>query len=875
LDDLIAAARTGRGGALVLRGEAGIGKSALLEHARRGATACQIVTATGSEFETELPYAALHQLCGPLLDRLPDLPDPQREAMEVALGLADGTPHPLRIGLATLTLLVSGPREQPLVCLLDDAQWLDPASLKALAFAARRIDAEPVAIVFAVRRPSPADELADLPALAVPGLTDADARELLAASSHGALDPQVRHRIVAEARGNPLALLELPRAGGFGTPDTSSVPSRIEHSYQDRLHGLSGDSRMLLTVASAEPTGSPLLLWPAAQRLGLDVTTAAAEITGTGLADFAARIRFCHPLARSAVYRAAPPDKRRAAHGALAEVTDPATDPDRRAWHRAYACAGPDDDVAADLERSAGTARARGGVQAVAAFLEQAAALTMDPGTRIERTLDAAQANLDAGRLEAAAGLLTVLDGLALDVRQQARADRTAGRLAFVRHDDRGGCAFLLRAARGLAAVSLGEARECLIDAAETSLAVGCASAALPGILAEAATIAPAGREPDVLDALLILSVDGHRKAAPLMRRILDRTGEPLWTRWPSLSIMIASELWDADTYASIANSLLAAGRESGAPLRLRLALAQTAHHAVLTGDLGAAVTAIAEEEAIADATGVPPLAYHRSHLAATRGRPSDAAELLRAGAGAGQLRASVSWASAVLHNGLARYPEALRAARHATSADDLFLTGMALPELIEAAVRCGETGEAVSALDLLAERTAGSRNPTALGICAYARGLVTGAEDDFQEAVRELTKSILVTYRARAHLAYGEWLRRAGRRRDARLELRTAHTLFSERGIEGFARRASDELRATGERARRRTGPSVDQLTTQELAIARHVASGATSPEVATRLFLSPRTVEAHLRNIYRKLGISSRRQLRELHNAPMTTPT
>ncbi|GAA0588764.1 LuxR family transcriptional regulator [Paractinoplanes ferrugineus] len=869
IDDLVAAARAGHGGALVILGEAGIGKSALLAHAGRAAAADRIITATGSEFEAELPYAALHQLCLPLLDGLPELPEPQRAAMEVALGLVEGRPDPLRIGLATLNLLVIGGRGQPLVCLIDDAQWLDDASTRALVFVARRIGVERVAVVFAVRSPAPVGGLDELPSLTVLGLSDVDARAFLSASSHVALDPQVRDRIVAEARGNPLALLELPKAGGFIATATLPVQSRIERGYQHRLTGLADEPLMLLTIASADPTGNASLLWSAARRLGLDVAAAAGAVSATGLVDFATRIRFCHPLARSAVYRAAPADRLRTAHRALADVTDSVNDPDRRAWHRAQSCVGPDDDVAAELERCAATATSRGGVPAAAAFLEKAAALTLDRGRRIERTLIAAQANLDAGHLEVAADLIAVVNGLALDVSQQARADRISGGIAFVRHDARLASTFMLRAARSLAAVDSGQARDYLIDTAELSLTVGCASSVLPAVLAEAAQVAPTGREPDVLDALSAQAERGHRVAAPLMRRVLDGAGEPLWVRRPSLAIMISAELWDADAYALIATSLLAAGRRSGAPLRLRVGLAQAAQHAILTGDIDAAITATAEEEAVADATGQPPLAYHRLQLAAIRGRQADAVEVRRASAAApvaGQLRANVSWAAAVMYNGLADYPAALRAARCATSSDDLFLTGMALPELIESAVRCGEADEASDALQRLAERAEGSRTPTGLGVHAYARALVTGQETDFAEAVQQLRQSIMLTYRARAHLLYGEWLRREGRRRDARRELRTAHNLFSERGIEGFARRASHELRATGENARRRTEHKYDHLTMQELYIARHVATGATSQEVATQLFLSPRTVDAHLRNIYRKLGISSRRQLRDL---------
>jgi len=871
IDDLLRAARGSRGSALVLQGDAGIGKSTLLEYARRPRTGCRIIEAAGSEFETELPFAGLHQLCAPMLGELPELPEPIRAALEVAFGLRPGTPEPFLVGLATLTLLGSGPDDRPVVCLVDDAQWLDTASSKALAFVARRLASEPVAMIFARRPHDTPNELDELPRLTVGGLTDAESRAVLAAQSHVALDAQVRDHIVAEARGNPLALRELPKAGGFGPPDPAPVPSRIERGYQDRLAGLPDDARMLLTVAAADPTGSPALLWPAAQWLGLDVAVAGAAATATGLVEFGTRVRFGHPLARSGVYRAASPERRRTAHRALAQVTDPAADPDRRAWHRAQACAGPDDDVAAELTRSAAVAGARGGAQAAAAFLERAAALTLDPGTRIGRTIEAAQASLDAGRAEAATDLLATVENAGLDDRQQARADLIRGRLAFVRPGDgnSGGATFMVRAAQRLATVDPASARASFLDAAEMSLAVGRASGVLSTILAEARRTAPAAHAPDVLDALLILVRDGHRAAVPLMRRVLAETDPPLWRRHPALALMLTSELRNPDAHAAIAAVLLRTGRESGAPLAIRLGLAQTASHAVLTGDLDRAMTAIAEEEAIADATGGTPVSYHRLQLAAMRGRRQEAAGLLDSAAATpapGQLAANAHWAAALLNNGLADYPAALRAARRAQEQDDLFLTGLVLPELIEAAVRCGHADEAAGALESLAEQTDDDGSDSAHGISAYARGLVTGREDDFGEAVERLAHSPLVPYRARAHLLYGEWLRRAGRRRDCRHELRTAHSLFADHGIEAFARRAADELQATGEVARSRGEVTYDKLTMQELYIARQVATGATSQEVATRLFLSTRTVEAHLRNIFRKLGISSRRQLRDL---------
>ncbi|MHC3458154.1 AAA family ATPase [Streptomyces flavovirens] len=867
LRELIGAARTGRGGALVLRGEAGIGKSTLLEHVEEAASGFRVLRAGGSELEAELPFAALHQLCLPVLGHLTELPAEHRRALRIAFDLASGTPDVFRVGLATLGLLNAAGQERPVLCVVDDAHWLDAASSKALAFLARRISAESVAMVLAVRLPYEAGELDVLPSLGVDGLSDAEARALLAAQSHETLDEQVRDRLVAEARGNPLALLALPRAGGFAPPRLTPVPTRVGQEFRATLSGLPAQARLLLTIAGADPTGDPGLLWPAARRLDIDLPAAGAAATATGLVEFGTRVRFYHPLARAAAYDAAGVGERLLAHHVLAEVTDPVADPDRRAWHRAQAAAAPDEDVAAELERSASRAQARGGAVATAAFLERAAELSLDAAQRIERTFAATRAHLDAGATDKAATLLRTAESAGLDELQQAETDLLRGRIALVRVDDSEGPAWMLRAARRLAPLDPERSRESYLEALEMSLLVGRANGVMDAVLAEAGSAPP--HPPDILDALDILTTNGHRAAVPLIKEALDGAEGPLWTRHPALGIILAAELWDPDTHTRIIEWLLKSGRESGSPLVLRLGLAQAASAAALTGDLDGAMAAIAEEEAIADATGAPGIIYHRLQLAAMRGRREEASALFEAvmttATATGQVVSNVHWASAVLNNGLADYQEALAAARRATADGELFTAGFVLPELVEAAVRCGEHAAAVAALESLTERTEACGTPSGLGIAAYARALVTGAENDYREAVAHLTGTPMLPYRARAHLLYGEWLRRQGRRQDCRPHLRTAHELFSGAGIEAFGRRAADELRATGETARSRTDHARDQLTMQELHIARLVATGATSKEVAARLFLSPRTVDTHLRNIYRKLGINSRRQLRD----------
>lgn len=875
LAGLTAAARAGRGGALVLTGEPGTGKSALLDHARRTADGMRLVRACGSRFEKDLPFAALHQLCLPMLGHLSELPAQQRDALRSAFGPAPGAPDVSRVGPAALDLLSRAARAQPLLCLIDDAHWLDSASSHVLAFLARRIAGEPVAMVFAARpagaagEPTEATGLAGLPGLSLSGLSDTDARMLLASLSHTTVDDQVRRRLVLEARGNPLALLEVPSAGGYAPLDTSSVPSPAERGHRSRIEALPAAVRLLLTVASADPTGDAALLWAAARHLGIDATASAEAATATGLAEFATQVRFCHPLARSAVYRAAAPGERRRVHGALAAVTDPATDPDRRAWHRAQAASSPDADIAAELERHAPRAQTRGGTAATAAFLERAAALSPDTAERTARTLAAVRAHIDAGMGERARQLLATVEDTAMDRHRLARVDVLRGQLALLRQSGGSGPVFALRAARRLAEVDPAGSRDHLLDALEMSLSTGRVTGALDVVLAAARTAAPAPRSPDALDAFVRLTTEGPRAAYPLLRRVLDGEDAPMWIRRPALAVVLASELWDPHTHTEITEWLMKTGRASGSPPLLRLGLVRTATGSALSGDLGRAQAAIAEEEAVAHAVGGPPVTYHRLQLAAMRGRRDEAVALFEAvGAaaradGTGQPDTDVHWAAAVLHNGLGEYPAALAAARRAVAHGGLQPAGLVLPELVEAAVRCGEHAAAAAALEPLTESTGAGGTSSGLGIAAYARALVTGREEHYLEAVEHLEKSPLVPYRGRARLLYGEWLRRRGRRRDSRGQLRAAHELLSAAGVEAFARRAADELRATGERAQSRSRAAADRLTEQETHISRLVSTGATSKEIAARLHLSPRTVDAHLRNIFRKLGITSRRQL------------
>jgi DNA-binding CsgD family transcriptional regulator len=882
LDRLIAAVRTGTSGAVVVRGEPGAGKSALLRYAMEAASpACQVVWATGVESETELAFAGLHQLCAPMLDRLDRLPGPQREALEAAFGLsASAAPDPFFVALAVLGLLSDAATARPLVCLVDDVQWLDRASANALAIVARRLGVESVALVFAAR--DPGGVLAGLPELALSGLRDHDARALLESVLVGPVDARVVERIVAETGGNPLALLEWPSglapaelAGGFVVPDGLALPAPVEAEFRRRFEQLPPDAWRLLLIAAAESVGDPGHLWRAVARLGIP-PDAAIEAARAGLVEIGARVRFRHPLVRSAVYRAATPAELRDAHRALALTIDAGMDPDRRAWHRANSIAGPDEEVAVELERSAGRAQRRGGVAAAAAFLERAAALSSDPAALPDRALRAAEAKLQAGAPAAALDLLVMADAAPLRKLQRARLDRLRGQVAFA-SDGRGVEAppVLLGAARRLEALDARLARETYLDALQAAMTAGALSDQLAEV-ARAARVAPPPPGPPtatdhLLDSISMLFSDGHAAAAPGMARALAETPDETWTRWPWFLALLAWELWDIDSYGRIAARQVASAREAGAVQSLLPALSMLAIASVHNGDLEEAEVLVEEAEALAAATGTTRWPWARMVLAAWRGREPEAVRAIAAAVGdatergEGLLLPFGDLVTAVLRNGLGDYAAALTAARRASECIDLGFVSRALPELVEAAARNGEPDTAADALARLRELTRPPAADWALGVEAYCTALVEPerAEAHFRRALEHLEHTGRGVYRARAHLLYGEWLRRERRRIEAREQLRTAHELFTAMGAEAFSERAGRELLATGQTVRKRGVESADQLTAQEAQIARLARDGLSNPEIGARLFISPRTVEYHLRKVFAKLDISSRNQL------------
>jgi DNA-binding CsgD family transcriptional regulator len=899
LDRLLADARRGRSAVLVIRGEAGLGKTALLRHAAaQAASAFRVAHVAGVESEMELPYAGLHQLCSPVLDRLNVLPEPQQAALRVALGLAPGDPPDrFLVALATLGLLSATADERPLFCIVDDFQWLDDATAQAVGFVARRLLAEPVALALAVREPSGERRLSGLPELELRGLAEADARALLESVIPGRIDEGVRERIIEETHGNPLALLELPRgmtaaelAGGFAVPASLGLSAGIEEGFRRRLDALPPDSLRLVQLAAADPVGDPLLLWRAAGRLGIDPDAATPAVEAE-LLEIRAQVRFRHPLVRSAAYRSASPSERRALHAALAEATDVDGPVDRRAWHRAEAAAGPDEAVAEELERSAARAQARGGVAASAAFLESAATLTPEPAERVRRLLAAAHAKRDAGALDEALHLVTAAEVGTMTELQAAEAEHLRGDVAFDQRRVGDAARLLGGAARRLEPLDPELARATHLEA--LGAAIWAADLQTPGALvaaARAARAAPPAPDPPgpvdvVLDALALRLAEGHAAAAPQLERALATVlaldapagdlGRWLWLTGARATGMIALELWDADAWHALSSRQVRVARDSGALVQLQFALNFFARSRMAAGELAEAAVLVEEERAIGQAMGNPAVGYVDLMLAAWRGQETLASQLIErmtqaaSARGLGRMVDIATYGRAVLCNGIGHYDAACDAARAAFEhRDHVGHAQFVVGELAEAASRTGDRELLEAALEWISDRTRVTRTDWVLGIEARVRALLSdgdAAEQAYRESIACLERTRLRMELARGHLLYGEWLRREARRVDAREHLRTAHEMFGAMGAAGFAERARHELLATGETVRKRTDDTRDDLTPQEEHIARLAVSGRTNPEIGAELFISPRTVEWHLKKVFTKLGITSRKGLRD----------
>ncbi|QRP50932.1 LuxR family transcriptional regulator [Amycolatopsis sp. FDAARGOS 1241] len=889
LDALAADVRAGRSRTLVVHGEPGIGKTALLGHLA-GAPGCRVVAGGGVQSEMEVAYAGLHQVCAPLLRHLGELPEPQRAALGAVFGISAGpAPDRLLVSLAVLSLFSAAAEHGPLLCLIDDQQWLDRTSAQVLAFVARRLGAEAVGLVFATR--DAGGDLAKLPRLRVDGLRPADARALLDEVLPGPIDARVRDQLVAETDGNPLALLELPLgltpaelAGGFGLPGATPLPGSIEEAFGRRYRALTAPARLVLLTAASDPSGDPALVHRAIAGLGIEAG-AATMAHEAGLAVFGTRIRFRHPLARSAVYRSATPADRLRVHRALADATDPRADPDRRAWHRARAAPGPDEEVAAELERSANRARVRAGLAAAAAFLQQAAHLTPAPERRVGRALSAAHAELAAGALEATVDLLLLAEAGPSTDFQQAEAGLIRAQLAFVTNRGSDAPLLLVNAARRLESVDPELSRATYLEALYAAIFAGRLAGRGGDLLevAQAAGDAPPPRHerraPDLLlDGLAATIRHGCAAGFPVLREALRGFDSGLTVEeelhWLYLASIVALRIWDDGAWDALSARHLHLARDTGALSELPLALTSRSYLLLFSGDLVAVASLSDEVRAIEELTGSNLAPYGALGLAAFRGDETVARIVIRDAVGDVTSRGEgvgitfAEWATAVLGNGLGHYAEAFEAALRAVEYDhDPGQLVWVLPELIEAAVRSDHHDLALDAHARLATMTSAARTDWALGMqlrgeALLSKGKVAG--DLYRESLEHLARTRMRVQLARTHLLYGEWLRRVRRHLDAREHLRTAHTQLDAMGIGAFADRAARELRAAGSPVRKRVDACrFDELTAQEAQIAAMARDGLSNPEIATRLFISARTVQYHLRKVFTKLGVTSRSQL------------
>ncbi|MFD7677408.1 AAA family ATPase [Streptomyces sp. NPDC060187] len=892
LEQLASRVEAGQSAALVLRGEAGIGKSALLDYLAGRVASHRISRAAGAESEMELAFAGLHQLCSPFLGRLDSLPRPQSEALATAFGMSSGPPPDrFLVGLAVLSLLTAAAAEEPLFCLVDDAHWLDRVSAQTLVFVARRMLAEPLALVFAFRSGQGPGEFAGLPELSIDGLPDGPARALLDSALGGPVDERVRDRILAEARGNPLALLELPNGpveaeltDGSGLPDPGPVAGRIERSYLSQIEALPPETRRLLLLAASEPIGDVMLLRRALEQIGLEMGAAAPAVAAE-MIDIGAMARFRHPLLRSVVYRSAGLAERREVHRVLAAVTDRDSDPDRRAWHLARATMAPDEAIAAELEASAERAQARGGAAASAAFLSRAAVLTPDARRKAERAMAAAQANLRAGAPATARDLLAIAQRGPLDDGERARGDLLQAHIAFASSRGSEAAPLMLAAARKLVPFDASLARETFLDAVSAAMFAGRLAGSVD-VCTVANTVQetlPESSQPPcnadlLLDALTLRFSEGHDAAALVsreaVRSLRQETDTEEVLRWSWLASALAAEIWDDEGWAALADRHVRTARAVGALSELPLALNSQVVVRTCAGELDAAALLVAEIPAVQEAAGGTLVAYGALTLAAWKGVEPEATALIKASMDSALLRgegigvAIAQRARAVLYNGLGKYEQAFNAALQASAHEqDLVAANWGLIELVEAGVRSGHREAAADGLARLIRTTDAAGTDWALGVQARSKALLSEgdtADGLYQEAVERLGRTQMRMELARAHLLYGEWLRRENRRRDARDQLQSAHGLFAGFGAGAFVTRTARELTATGETVARRTGSTPTALTAQETQIARLARDGLSNPEIGAELFISPHTVEWHLRKVFAKLGISSRRQLR-----------
>jgi DNA-binding CsgD family transcriptional regulator len=892
IGDLLSDVSVGQSRALVLCGAPGIGKTALLDEALKSTPSVHVIRISGVESEAEIAHGALHGVWSHLsADSFSRLPEPQRAAACTAFGLEVGpAPNPFLVGLAMLNSLADLAEQTPLFLVVDDAQWLDQASASTLAFVARRLRVEPIGVLFAVRERT--EQLSGLPELHVPGLGPEAARRVLASVLPAAVDEPIVDRFIAETEGNPLALLELSHElsatvidDDVDRRDSRGLWLRLEESFQRRVEALDASAQTFLLIAAAEPAGDPVLIWRANGVLGLpdSVGDAAEE---SGLIRLGTRIVFRHPLVRSAIYRFASLADRRAVHRALAEATDANLDPDRRAWHRALAAPGLDEQVALELEQSAGRAQARGGFAAAAAFLERSLALTADSDRRAGRALASAEAKLAAGDPGKASDLLTIAERGRLDEFSSAQLDLLRARLAFAVNRGPEAPGLLLKAAQQFEQHDREAARDIYLEATRAALFAGrlASGSGLAEIAAEVRKLSlpdPPRLRDLVLNAFAIHFVDGFQAAAPEFRKVVAACRSqdfslPEQLHSLSLAVSITPLLWDHETWEELAELQLRLVRETGALGLLPIALTTRvgAHH--LAAEYTPARALIDELDAASEAMGTPAMPYARVAYSVRVAPPEEAMSLIErcieeaTQRGEGGVLTFVQGMKAALCNALGRYEQAWAAAAIAYE-DPLQHSTWWLADLVEGAVRSGRAEQATPALEDLAVAAAATGSPWAHAIERRSRALVScgeQAESFYLDSIGCLKHTRLALERARSHLVYGEWLRREGRRRDAREQLRSAYAVFDQQGIQAFRERTANELAATGETMRATPADATTEalLTPREAQIAWLAAEGLSNREIGEQLFISHRTAGYHLSHVFTKLGVSSRAQLHKV---------
>jgi DNA-binding CsgD family transcriptional regulator len=894
LADVVESARSGASGVLVVRGDPGIGKSVLLDHVASKYPEIPQIRVAGTETEAGLGFAALQLLLRPIITLLEHLPKPQRGALRTAFGLTEGSPSDLYlVGLATLNLVATAAAECGLLCLVDDAQWLDFESARVIAFVARRLQMDRVVLLISTRdsvdgSPSPFD---GLEVLHLQGLPEQHAFELLTAEIGRPIDQPVADLFIARTGANPLALIELAGEIHMEGLDLNmnmnkpvAVSARLEAHFLGKVQTLAADSQVFALIAAAETEDDPTTLWKAAGGLGLS-PDASHDVIESGLLQVNPTIRFRHPLIRSAIYNGASEAERRRVHEAIAMAIDPEAEPDRQAWHRAASIVRPDDELAEALDLSAARARSRGGWSAEADFLLRAAELTMERPRRASRMVSAASAALTAGMPQRAEALLDRAEAGSDEPKTRARALRIRG---AVLRESRPSEAVpvLLAAAKASQRFDGRLARDCLLEAFEaefmaranrndaTDLDIALAAAATP-------LTDPAGASAGdfLLDGFAARATGHYADAARLFRQAVSiaLSDDLLADHAPRLALLVgaaANDIWDWDTRATVLEKLAHGLRSRGALASLRACLLALSDAETQLGHFTTAEALLVEAADITHSLGVPLdsrafdvplLAWKGDDL-----RFASAAALeIAAQRGIGSMT-QIAYRAATLRDiSVGQYEYAVAAGMIVFNDDGPSQGNHVLPDLVEAGARSGNTDIARAALERLNVRALASGAPLALGLLARSQAIMTdgdAADALYRESIDYISSTPIRTELGRSHLLFGEWLRRKRRREDARGHLRIADDMFTAMGANAFARRAQSELEATGEHPRKRgTGFNTD-LTPQETRIARFAADGHTNAEIASELFLSTSTVDYHLGKVFRKLAVNSRRQLRRV---------